>query len=87
MHDAVEAFVQQLRHSRFEPVADAFQAALNAMDIEADYNLDALVLVEAIKFVLEHTNRSIEERFEALNKLIEHDGSEIELHEFLNWPE
>ena len=89
MNDVVDAFVQQLRHSRFEPVADTFQAAMNALDIESDGNLDALVFTEAICWVLEHTNRSIEERLAALWKLVDLSGGriELELHEFTGWPE
>ena len=87
MNDVVDEFVQQLRNSRFESVADAFQAAFKATDIEADWNVHATVLYEALTWVIEHKNRSIEERIKALDKLISHDGSEIELHAFTGWME
>ena len=39
MHDAVEDFVEDLRRSKFAPVADQIEAVLRATDLEADYNL------------------------------------------------
>ena len=87
MHEAVDAFLVDLRRTKYAPIHDALQAAFNALDIEGDTNPHATVLFEALTWVIEHNNRTVEERLNALWKLVEHDGREIELHAFLNWPE
>jgi hypothetical protein len=87
MNDVLETFVEDLQHTRFAPVADALRAALTATDLEADYNVHATVLYEALAWAIGHTNRSVEERLTALWKLVEYDGRKIELHEFTGWPE
>jgi hypothetical protein len=72
---------------RFAGLADQIEAALNAIDIEADYNVHATVFYEAIGWVLSHENRPLPERFLQLWKLINHSGAEIEMHEFTGWNE
>ena len=87
MHDAVETFVEDLRRSRFASAADQIEAALRATDAEADGNPHAAAMFEAITWIAGHTGRSLVERVIALNKLIDHDGSGIELHAFTGWME
>ena len=63
MNDAAAQFIDELRaHPRFAVIAEPVAAALNATDLEGDGSTDALVFYEALMWVLEHKNRSIEER-------------------------
>ena len=87
MHDAVEDFVEDLRRSKFAPVADQIEAVLRATDLEADYNLDTTVFFEAVTWIVGHTGRTLAERFDALDKLIHHDGSLISMRELTSWSE
>jgi hypothetical protein len=85
MHDVLETFVEDLRRSRFVVVADQIEDALRATDMEADYNPHAAAMFEAITWIVGHTGRSLTERVLALIKLVEHDGSEIQMRRFTGW--
>ena len=87
MYDALETFVEDLRRSSFAPIADAIDEALRASDIEADGNPHTAAMFEAITWIAGHRGRSLAERILALDKLVNHDGREIELHAFTGWME
>jgi hypothetical protein len=88
MHDIAASFIDECRvDPRFAGLADQIEAALNAIGIEADYNVHATVFYEAIGWVLSHKNRTLPERFLQLWKLVNHSGAEIEMHAFTGWME
>jgi hypothetical protein len=69
----VSRFCAQLRTEGFEGAA-LLESALHAIDIEADYNVHATCMWEAIKFVLGREGRTVAEKVIALNRVLTNSG-------------
>jgi hypothetical protein len=87
MHAAVESFIAEMRA---DPVladdAEACAAALQAIDYEGDSCTDAIVLMQAVEWIVGQ-RRTLEEKLRACHKLFAQKGHvRIDsMREFTGW--
>jgi hypothetical protein len=87
MSPAAAKFADELRADpRFAPCADQFEESWEFLNDEAHTNGDALELADALSWVMSEP-RSLDERFEAMTKLMSLEGKVriSNLRRFLGW--
>jgi hypothetical protein len=68
------------------PCASEINHALTELDLEADTNLDAMVLYEAVCWILNQRQHSVGERMEKVHALTALKGRQvINLREWTGW--
>ena len=68
----IDAFLAEVRvDAALAPVADGIETAFRAIDLEGDGVPDAICFLEGVTWIVEHKNRTVRERFDAIEKYAE----------------
>jgi hypothetical protein len=83
---SLESFVAEVREKFGGEAGDGFEAAFRAIDLEGDGVRDAAAFMLACEWIARHSDRSVSERLDAIDRLRRLKGHQVvNLREFTGW--